>query len=378
MHDYEFIIAGGGVAGLSLAHRLVNSPLRNRSILIIDRDAKDQNDRRLGFWSDRPTPFDDIAWRRLRTAGEGFERVSELDRYRYRMIQGIDFYRHVHRALADYPNVRILRGTVDHIEDGENGAAVWADGQRYTGRWVFDSLFKLSAFDPGSSRLLHQHFAGWEIETDAPAFDPQTATLMDFDTPQHGEMRFFYVMPFSTRRALVEYVHLGGGNHEHALRTYITNVLGVKAYRVVAREGGVLPMCNFPFPRRTGRHIMTTGAKGGMIKPSSGYGFTRIQRDSDAVVRSLLRHGHPFAVPRGAAFFRLCDTAMLHALQHRGDWFATLFVTLFKYNPIERVFRFLDETASPWECLCLTASLFPQLVALPASQPPALPSRANY
>lgn len=33
---YDFIIAGGGAAGLSLAYHLMRSPLRERSILIVD------------------------------------------------------------------------------------------------------------------------------------------------------------------------------------------------------------------------------------------------------------------------------------------------------------------------------------------------------
>jgi lycopene beta-cyclase len=42
---YDFILAGGGLAGLSLACHLANSPLRDRSILIVDPDTKERNDR---------------------------------------------------------------------------------------------------------------------------------------------------------------------------------------------------------------------------------------------------------------------------------------------------------------------------------------------
>jgi lycopene beta-cyclase len=37
MQHYDLIIAGGGAAGLSLAYHLLLSPLRNRSILIVDK-----------------------------------------------------------------------------------------------------------------------------------------------------------------------------------------------------------------------------------------------------------------------------------------------------------------------------------------------------
>jgi 2-polyprenyl-6-methoxyphenol hydroxylase-like FAD-dependent oxidoreductase len=44
---YDFIIVGGGVAGLTLAYQLVHSPLADRSILIVDRVTKNKNDRTL-------------------------------------------------------------------------------------------------------------------------------------------------------------------------------------------------------------------------------------------------------------------------------------------------------------------------------------------
>ncbi len=33
-----------------------------------------------------------------------------------------------------------------------------------------------------------------------------TTSFLDFRTPQAGAMRFFFVLPFTTQRALVEYV----------------------------------------------------------------------------------------------------------------------------------------------------------------------------
>jgi lycopene beta-cyclase len=58
MKSYDIIIAGGGAAGLSLACHLVQSPLRDRRVLIVEQDAKDQNDRTWCFWTDGPTLFD--------------------------------------------------------------------------------------------------------------------------------------------------------------------------------------------------------------------------------------------------------------------------------------------------------------------------------
>jgi len=60
MNDFDYIIAGGGAAGLSLAFYLSNSSLKNKKVLIIDKDQKNKNDRTWGFWTSRPTAFERI------------------------------------------------------------------------------------------------------------------------------------------------------------------------------------------------------------------------------------------------------------------------------------------------------------------------------
>ncbi|HLF28480.1 MAG TPA: lycopene cyclase family protein [Anaerolineae bacterium] len=364
MTRYDFIIAGGGVAGLSLARHLLRSPLRERSILIVDQDAKDRNDRTLCFWSEQPTLFDDLvhrAWRQLRFAGEDFEQVIDLGHYRYNMIRAVDFYQCIRRELSTCANAQLLQGNITRIEDGADEARVWVDGRTVAGQWVFDSRFDSSSWQPDPARYhqLRQHFTGWEIETPDAAFDTRAATFLDFRTPQNDEMRFLYVLPLSERRALVECVLTSRDDYASILKTYLETVLEISAYRIVAEEGGVNPMTDQPFPRRIGRRVMSIGARGGRVKPSSGYAFTRIQRDSAALVESLLRAGHPFAVPSDRRFFRLCDSLMLNVMYRRGAQLRPIFTALFKRNSIERIFRFLDEVTSPLENLALMASLPP-------------------
>ena len=50
MTKYDYIIAGGGLSGLSLAYYLNHSTLRNKSVLIIDQDDKTKDDRTWSFW----------------------------------------------------------------------------------------------------------------------------------------------------------------------------------------------------------------------------------------------------------------------------------------------------------------------------------------
>lgn len=369
MKHYDFIMAGGGLAGLSLAYHLMQSPLRDRSILIVDKDTKTRNDRTWCFWADQPTLFDPIAyrtWDRLRFVGEDFDRVFELETYRYQMIRGIDFYRFVRAELSARANVDFMQGVVERIEDDAEMARVIVGGQATRGAWVFDSLLRPAEFraDLSRYRSLKQHFRGWLVETQRDAFDPRTPTLFDFRTPQDGAMRFMYVLPFSERRALVEHTVfsaelLAREEYAQALQEYIEKRLEIEEYRIVEEESGVIPMTDQPVARRAGRRVMRIGTKGGRVKPSTGYAFRRIQHDSAAIVESLLRRGHPFDVPKDSGWYRLHDSIMLEVMARQGGHMKSIFTKLFRRNPLGRIFRFLDEAGSPLDDVALLTSLRP-------------------
>ncbi len=382
MKEYDFIFAGGGLAGLSLAYRLAGSALRNRSMLIVDRQYKTRNDRTWCFWTDRATPFDGIvyrSWDRLRFVGTGAPQDIPLGNYRYKLIRSIDFYNLIRGSLAGLDNVRFLHGSVDGIRESGERAAVTVDGVEYCGRWVFDSRFQINRFNPGPARshYLKQIFQGWLVETPADAFDPVAPYFMDLRTPQDGELRFFYVLPYFPRSALVEFVAQSSDRYEEALKAYLENVLGIMNYSASPIEGGVNPMTDFRFARKAGEHVMNIGTRGGRVKGSTGYAFMRIQQDSASIVDSLLRHGHPFDVPADSRRYQLYDSLMLDVMERHGDQIKSLFTDLFRNNPIERVLRFLDETASPLENALLIASLPPQLFLQSLYHLSVLPTHLN-
>ena len=97
MKRYDYIMAGGGLAGLSLAYYMNQSVLRNKRILIIDKDEKKKNDRTWCFWEkEGQGTFDPIvfrAWQQVYFYGnDGFEKTLDLGQYTYKWIRGLDFY----------------------------------------------------------------------------------------------------------------------------------------------------------------------------------------------------------------------------------------------------------------------------------------------
>lgn len=369
MNHYDFIIAGGGAAGLGLAYEMATSSLRGKRILVVDRENKDRNDRTWCYWSEQPTRFDHLAyrtWDQLEVVSPDYQETFDIRPYQYRMIRGIDFYQAVRSSLIEVPGVEIKQGRVGEIKDtkDQQGVQVMIDEEPFAARWAFDSVFKPSDFanGPKEYHYLKQHFKGWEIETPVDSFDPRVVTMFDFRTPQKGSMRFFYVLPLTRRRALVEYTLFSADllkDHEYdqAISEYLEKTRQITSYRIDAVEKGIIPMTDRPFRRQLGRRVMAIGTKGGLVKPSSGYAFLRIQKDASAIVRSLESEGHPFQVDDTPSRYRLFDSLMLQVMYRQGHQMVEIFTRLFQRNRIQDVFRFLDESAPPLDNYRLISSL---------------------
>ncbi|MFW5811789.1 MAG: lycopene cyclase family protein [Alkalispirochaetaceae bacterium] len=369
MRDYEFILAGGGMAGLSLAYHLLFSPLQDRNILIIDLEDKQNNDRTWCFWDTTPSPYHSIVHKRwshfLIESDEYSERIP-LAPYDYRMIRGEDFYRFVKDALGSAPNVTFLQARVNEMRELDDRVEVHTSAGTYTGRWVFDSLFFPREFhvDEQKYHFLKQHFVGWFIRTSRPLFDPEAATWFDFRVPQKGEMRFMYLLPTSEREALVEftlfsYTLLEREEYEENIRRYIAEVLqlGQEEYEILEREDGIIPMTDQPFQRSGGRRIMRIGTKGGMVKASTGFTFHRTQRDCRHIVASLVGRDTPFHSLRPSPIYPMMDSMLLQIMHRKGELSKPIFIKLFENNPIQRLLRFLDEEAETRELLQIMNSV---------------------
>ncbi len=369
MKNYDYILTGGGMAGLSLAYQMLNSPLKHKKVLIIDREPKTENDRTWCYWTQTGGLYDSILyrdWDQLNFHGPGFSKTYDLAPYRYKMLRGIDFYQHTQGALRQTENFLFLYGDVEAIDSQADGASVTVDGQHYQADWVFDSQFLPGEFHPKSEdfHYLWQHFKGWVIKTKQAVFNPEIPTMFDFRTPQDGAMRFIYILPFSPTEALVEITLFSGmlltdEAYDQAIRLYIQKHLGNTSYQVVEVEQGKIPMSDQPFPRFPAPNQMTIGTKGGRVKSSTGYAFWRTQQDTQAILESLIRYGDPTHIPADRKRAQVFDSLMLAVMDNNGDRMAEIFTDMFKKNPIQRIFRFLDEESSLIDELGIITSVPP-------------------
>ncbi|MDN5214179.1 lycopene cyclase family protein [Fulvivirgaceae bacterium BMA12] len=350
MKQYDYIIAGAGCSGLMLALELTNSRLKDKSVLIIDQEKKNTNDRTWCFWETRENSLEHLVYKSWDVANfysDDFEQEMDLRPYRYKMIRGIDFYSYVFQQISHYPNFEFLEAKIDEIKT--HGEVVTDQG-RYQATFVFSSYHLVNTLNiPKSYQTLLQHFKGWVIKTDHDSFDPGKMTYMDFRVAYNRETRFCYVLPFSEKKALIEYTLftdtlLEDKAYDEALKHYINNQLKIGDYQILEEEFGIIPMSDFPFPQTGGKNVINIGTLGGNTKASTGFTFLRIQKAVKRITKNLADNKYPLSPPSlTSKRFRLYDSTLLNVLANETYPAKDIFTELFKKNGPTKVFKFLDE-----------------------------------
>lgn len=372
--DFDYIIAGGGCAGLSLAYCLSKSTLANKRILIIDKEIKTQNDRTWCFWTDEITPFDHIVfrnWQQIEFVTETYQEIYPLKNLHYKIIRGIDFYAEVQAQLAKFSTITFLQDEILQVEEEKDKIIVKTVNHSYSGTWIFDSRISPQVYQ-SAKRTLLQHFKGYVINTPQPVFDTKKVTMFDFRLPQNNEVRFVYTLPYSPQQALVEFTVFGKKVYEDKtiyskiLQDYLREQFKITEYEIEEEEFGVIPMTDFSFSSKNGQRVKNIGILGGNSKPSTGYTFLNIQRDSVKTVQSLENTGQPFYKQSINPQFKLYDKMILDIMLRDGSSIKKIFTHLFRNNDIETILYFLDNQTHFGKDLQIMASVppFPFLQSL--------------
>lgn len=375
---YDMVLLGGGCASLSLLVRLIQSgQCKDKRFLVIDASDKKSNDRTWCYWEKGTGYFEEVVhhrWTSLDVKNYNAELPLELDSYQYKMIRGLDFYQHCHQIFQQSGQVDFWEANLRGASFASRKLTLLVDGasqpMEIEAELVFNSIPGLNGESekaPGVVNLL-QHFKGLVIEITEHQFDPNHANLMDFRTDQQHGTTFFYVLPLSTNRALVEYTLfspalLSAKQYDEALKDYITNTLGIKNYRIVEEEFGIIPMTNYHF-KFYEHGIFNIGTAGGQTKGSSGYTFQFIQKRTSHLASVLTSDSNwsgvekkLLALRKTPARFHFYDHVLLNVLHNYYLPGNRVFTRLFERNPAPQVFRFLDNETSLTEELKIISSL---------------------
>lgn len=328
MSQFDYVILGGGCAGLSLAYELeVNDKLQEATLAIVEPRASYERDKTWSFWRVEPHRFADCVikeWSRFQVRTSEGNRSVNCGAMPYESIDSGLFYDKVLSRLACNPNVSFVKGT-DEFDVGD--------------ATVFNSV-------PSGSGLAQgpwQHFKGLEIKGPEGTFTHDELMLMDFDCDQRGQVHFFYVLPFSSDRALVETTWLGPKNvgsvdYDEQLRTYIERQWGLDDYEVAFTEQGAIPL--FEYANAPAANTINIGAAGGMVRQSTGYAFLNIQAHSRHICANFeqLQSAPLFQIGQR---YRVLDRIFLRVMKGNPELMPEVFDRFFRTSP-EAVIPFLS------------------------------------
>ncbi|GJG86623.1 lycopene cyclase [Gemmatimonadetes bacterium T265] len=379
----DVAIVGAGCAGLSLAARLADAGPRAGRVVLLDERTTFARDRTWCFWDVHPHPFAAAVthrWARWRVRGpDCTDVVRTSTRYAYQHVPADAFYAAALARVAAAPHVELRLGeradAVADARDARVAVVVHTTHGALHAAHVFDSRpgppparadqLRAGYPDPRphATRLV-QAFAGAVVRTAAPVFDAGTATLMDFTADQPGDgFPFGYVLPYSAHEALVELAMIAeraptAAVLEAALARYAARLTG-GVHVTRSREAGVIPMDAALVERRPSPRVTRIGVAGGMAKPSTGYAFLAIQRDSAALARAVVTSVLGQASrPRGSVA-RWLDHVFLRRLHAAPTAAPALFTRLFAVADPDALVRFLSDVGSPGDAARVITALPP-------------------
>jgi lycopene beta-cyclase len=367
MSQYDYIITGSGASGLMLAYRMANdSFFDNSSILIIDKEKKNSDDRTWCFWENGEGEWDELlhkSWDKILFESNTYKNTIPLQSYAYKMLRSGVFYDKLWNFINTKNNIRFIEDTVVNINGSEDGAIVETLKSKYFTTKLLNSIdlnkkYTLQKKYP----VLLQHFCGWFIETDKISFDDSTATFMDFTVDQKRNTRFMYVLPISPNKALFEYTLfskevLTKEEYESELLKYLA-IKSITEYTITEIEQGVIPMTSYKFWEQNSKNILHIGTVGGWTKASTGYTFKNTSKKTIQLI-AFLKAENDFTNFRKKTRFWWYDLLLIDVLSSHNHLGSKLFSTLFKRNSLKNVFRFLDEETIFIEDLRIMLSMPP-------------------
>lgn len=358
MKHYNYIFTGSGLSALMTILKMVQSEKFNdKTILLIDENSKNSNDRTWCFWEKPNGEFEAIVskkWNNALFANQKFRRDLDFQPYQYKMIRGLDFYNYVFSIISKQENITFLNQKVIDFSDFESNVLIKTETESFTCDKLFNSIYNPNLVKNQTKYpVLQQHFIGWFIKSEQEVFSPEQATFMDFSLEQNGNTKFMYVLPTSTTEALLEptlfsHKHLKKEEYEAEIQTY-TKKLGIINYEITDKEQGSIPMTCYPFWKHNTKNVINIGSIGGWTKASTGFTFKNTNKKAKKLVEFL--QNDTLTALSLKSFekkdkFWFYDLLFLDVLDKNNALGSAVFSSLFKKGNPSLVLKFLDHETS--------------------------------
>tara|TARA_B100000029_G_scaffold229860_1_gene227347 strand:+ start:3665 stop:4732 length:1068 start_codon:yes stop_codon:yes gene_type:complete len=350
MKEFDYIIIGGGCAGLSLAYELeIYKKLENKTLAIIEPRSEYKKDKTWSFWKVSSHNFDDCVeknWENFSINIPNNTKHLECVNYPYQAINSELFYNKINTKLKENKNIQFFKDIKDVSTENS---------------FIFNSVPNLQT-NEGS---LWQHFSGVEIETKKEFFDDQIINLMDFDCEQGESVHFFYTLPYSKNRALIETTWLSKmtdsseKNYDNQIKNYIEKRLNIKDYKITYKEQGAIPLF-YPIDDQK-KNTINIGTAGGMTRLSTGYTFLNIQQQSKYIRENIEKISNTklFKIDNK---YKFLDEVFLKVLEKYPQKMPNIFFNMFSGSS-NTVIKFLSNKSNLLEDLLIILKM-PKLIFL--------------
>tara|TARA_B100002051_G_scaffold11415_2_gene9584 strand:+ start:525 stop:1589 length:1065 start_codon:yes stop_codon:yes gene_type:complete len=340
MKEFDYVILGGGCAGLSLAYELeINGKIKNKKLAIVEIRDEYKRDRTWSFWKVFDHNFDDCvikSWNNFSINSKSGSHEVLNKEYPYQTIDSGLFYKKILNQLKQNKNIEFFKN-IDQL-NSDNSI-------------IFNSILAKVNYE----NKLWQHFKGVEIETAENIFDDEIFNLMDFDCDQRDEIHFFYTLPFAKNKALIETTWLSKiddnslKDYDMQLEKYIKETLKIKNYKINFQEQGAIPLF-FP-SNKIEKNKINIGSNGGMTRLSTGYTFLNIQDHSKYIANNIenIKNIRPYNIGKK---YEILDNIFLNVLKKHPDKMPKIFLNMFK-APSKTVIKFLSNKSNIFEDLAI-------------------------
>ena len=338
MKEFDYIIIGGGCAGLSLAYELeTHDKLKNKSLAIIEPRDEYKRDKTWSFWKVFPHNFEDCvkkSWNNFTINSPNETKYIECKTTPYQTIDSELFYNKILSKLKLNKNITFFK----NINEVNKSNSI-----------IFNSVAK---YDDQKNKLW-QHFCGVEIETDKEFFDDEIFNLMDFACDQRNKVHFFYTLPFTKNKALVETTWISELDNEslkdydQQIDNYLSNHLNIRNCKINYKEEGAIPL----FRQKSIKKLneINIGSAGGMTRLSTGYTFLNIQEQSKYIRENIdnINKVKLFQINKKYDFL---DNIFLKVLKKNSSQMGNIFYKMFDSSP-SSIINFLSNKSSLFEDL---------------------------
>ena len=350
MKEFDYIVVGGGCAGLSLAYELdIHQKLNDKTLAIIEPRTEYKRDKTWSFWKVAPHNFDSCvkkSWKEFSIKTSSDSKIIKCDNFPYQSIDSGLFYKEINNRLEKNKNIKFFKN-IKELNTKNS--------------FIFNSLPSLQ----NNKSNLWQHFYGIEIETDKDFFGDNILNLMDFDCDQRKNVHFFYVLPFSKNKAMIETTWLS--KEDKSLKDYESQIinyidrLGLKDYKINFKEQGAIPL--FHSISDNEKNKINIGTAGGMTRLSTGYTFLNIQEHSKYIRMNIknIENIKKFEIKKKYQFL---DNIFLKVLKKYPEKMPNIFSNMFNASS-DTVIKFLSNKSNILEDFLVILKM-PKLIFIKA------------